>query len=197
MNAALLMMIGAFFVTLQVVATADGAEVRAKRNATEDAIMVPALDPGSASFASFNLPTNIGSLTVSGTIHLFDDENWPDGDEFSDQNIDPQVFNINKFETFKRVEIADKCVGGEVRAVVNLEYWFSPTVSGVPPDTINVKVSVNLYEGGGCLTTDYEDYREDQRTLFPDQRQDMTIKVPGHGGGSATLKLSLSHEKNT
>uniref|UniRef100_A0A914VJ07 Uncharacterized protein n=1 Tax=Plectus sambesii TaxID=2011161 RepID=A0A914VJ07_9BILA len=197
MNAALLMMFGAFFVTLQVLATANRAGIRAKRNANEDEIIVPALDPGSASFASFNLPANIGSLTVSGTIYLFDDENWPDGDEFSDQNVDPQVFNINKFETFKRVEIADKCVGREVRAVVNLEYWFTPTVSGVPPDAINVKVSVNLYEGGGCLTTDYEDYREDQKTLFPDQRHDMNINVPGHGGGSAKLKLSLSYEMNT
>uniref|UniRef100_A0A914VQQ0 Uncharacterized protein n=1 Tax=Plectus sambesii TaxID=2011161 RepID=A0A914VQQ0_9BILA len=195
MNAAFL--IGAFCMTVLVVANASGAEIGAKRNATKDAIVVSALDPGLASFASFNLSANIGSLTVSGTIHLFDDENWPDGDEFSDQNVDPQVFNINKFETFKRVEIADKCVGGEVRAVVNLEYWFTPTVSGIPPDTINVKVLVNLYEGGRCQTTDYEDYREQQTTLFPDQRQDMTVNVPGNGGGSAKLKLSLSFEKNT
>uniref|UniRef100_A0A914WKN6 Bactericidal permeability-increasing protein n=1 Tax=Plectus sambesii TaxID=2011161 RepID=A0A914WKN6_9BILA len=39
MYAALLMMVGAFFVTLQVIATANRAEIRAKRNATEDAIM--------------------------------------------------------------------------------------------------------------------------------------------------------------
>uniref|UniRef100_A0A914WGA5 Secreted protein n=1 Tax=Plectus sambesii TaxID=2011161 RepID=A0A914WGA5_9BILA len=39
MNAALLMMFGVFFVTLQVIATANRAEVRAKRNGTEDAIM--------------------------------------------------------------------------------------------------------------------------------------------------------------
>uniref|UniRef100_A0A914VEB7 Uncharacterized protein n=1 Tax=Plectus sambesii TaxID=2011161 RepID=A0A914VEB7_9BILA len=37
MNAALL--IGAFCMTMLVVATANGAEIRAKRNATEDAIM--------------------------------------------------------------------------------------------------------------------------------------------------------------
>uniref|UniRef100_A0A914WPQ1 Uncharacterized protein n=1 Tax=Plectus sambesii TaxID=2011161 RepID=A0A914WPQ1_9BILA len=39
MNAALLMIFGAFFVTLQVIATADGAEIRAKRSVTEDAVM--------------------------------------------------------------------------------------------------------------------------------------------------------------
>uniref|UniRef100_A0A914WM32 Uncharacterized protein n=1 Tax=Plectus sambesii TaxID=2011161 RepID=A0A914WM32_9BILA len=39
MNAALLMMVGAFFVTLQVIATVDGAEIRTKSIATEDAVM--------------------------------------------------------------------------------------------------------------------------------------------------------------
>lgn len=53
-------------------------------------------------------------------IHLVDDEHWPWSDEISDENIGSQVFVINKFETYKREQIADKCVGEEVRAVVYL-----------------------------------------------------------------------------
>lgn len=69
------------------------------------------------------------------------------------------------------------------------EYWFET-------DAIKVKVSVNLYEGNSCQTTDYEDRADHWTILYPDQRQDMTISVPGDGGGSATLRLSLNYEKN-
>jgi hypothetical protein len=83
-----------------------------------------------------------------------------------------------------------------VRAITRLDYWFTPTAGHVAPDTINVKVFVNLYEGGSCGTTNDEDYRDQQTLLFLDGSQEMSISVPGNGGGSASLQLNLSYNKN-
>lgn len=106
-------------------------------------------------------PQYVRRVTVSGTMHIVDDEPPAEDDEYLDYNIYEAV-TLDIFDRDALIIVPAQCAGGEVR----VEMRFNLHLSEADDMTVIVNwvnehghnVHVWLFEGTDCSTDDLEEY---------------------------------------
>jgi hypothetical protein len=122
-------------------------------------------------------------ISVTGSMRIVDDENWPETDERKTIGINTQAFVNSTFSTVLR---ASGCAGDEVRVELTL------TGMGLENGAVLIDGYARLFEGTDCGTDDLEDDAE-VHLLVPPGRNVFHVIPLDDSAGSARIPLTITN----
>ncbi|OAQ57627.1 hypothetical protein VFPPC_11413 [Pochonia chlamydosporia 170] len=136
-------------------------------------------------------PELFRQVVLRGTMHLKDEENWPDSNEYATRVMSPRFINIGPYGTHAELGW-NEGMGGEVRAELYLN------LDWIPGSSITVTWTLKLFEGTSEATDDLDGELSGSLSVAKDATQELPVKVKNTDEGDddyVDLRLFISNNR--